>query len=122
MNPQFIRTRQGEELVVLPRADYDALVAAAEDAEDVAIYDACMADPAGLERVPDEVSAALMKGDGLLTAFRKWRGLSLSQLAAKAMIGQDDLAELEHKKQRASPETIAALAKALDVPVNWLPS
>ncbi len=46
--PQIIRTPAGEELVVLPRAEYEALVsladAAAEDADDVAIYDARMAE------------------------------------------------------------------------------
>jgi hypothetical protein len=60
--PQFIRTPQGEELVVLPRADYDALVARAEsydeDADDVAIYDARMADLAGREPSPPPVPAA----------------------------------------------------------------
>ena len=44
MSPsQIIRTPNGEELVVLPRAEYEALVERAdpeaEDAEDVAIYD-----------------------------------------------------------------------------------
>lgn len=43
-NVQIIRTPSGEELVVLPRADYEALLAAAaegdEDADDVALYDA----------------------------------------------------------------------------------
>jgi PHD/YefM family antitoxin component YafN of YafNO toxin-antitoxin module len=42
--PQIIRTPGGEELVVLPRAEYEALLERAdreaEDAEDVAIYDA----------------------------------------------------------------------------------
>ena len=42
--PQIIRTPSGEELVVLSRAEYEALLYradhAAEDADDVAIYDA----------------------------------------------------------------------------------
>jgi hypothetical protein len=42
--PQIIRTPNGEELVVLPRAEYEALIERAdheaEDAQDVAIYDA----------------------------------------------------------------------------------
>jgi PHD/YefM family antitoxin component YafN of YafNO toxin-antitoxin module len=42
--PQIIRTPSGEELVVLPRAEYEALLERAdreaEDADDVAIYDA----------------------------------------------------------------------------------
>ena len=54
--PQIIRTPSGEELVVLPRAEYDALVKRsdqdAEDADDVAIYDARKAElAAGGERV-----------------------------------------------------------------------
>ena len=45
MRPQIIRTPGGEELVVLPRAEYEALLERAdhdeaEDADDVAIYDA----------------------------------------------------------------------------------
>jgi hypothetical protein len=42
--PQIIRTPSGEELVVLPRAEYAALLDRvdheAEDADNVAIYDA----------------------------------------------------------------------------------
>jgi hypothetical protein len=44
--PQIIRTPSGEELVVLPRAEYEALLdragheADAEAADDLAIYDA----------------------------------------------------------------------------------
>jgi len=42
--PQIIRTASGEELVVLTKADYEALLHGAdgdaEDAEDIAIYDA----------------------------------------------------------------------------------
>lgn len=43
IKPQIIRTPSGEELVVLPRAKYEALVEradlGAEDANDVALYD-----------------------------------------------------------------------------------
>lgn len=42
--PQIIRTPNGEELVVLPRAEYEALLDRADhqadDADDIAIYDA----------------------------------------------------------------------------------
>ncbi len=45
--PQIIRTPGGEELVVLPRAEYEALLkradAEAEDADDVAVYDTRLA-------------------------------------------------------------------------------
>jgi PHD/YefM family antitoxin component YafN of YafNO toxin-antitoxin module len=62
--PQIIRTPGGEELVVLPRADYEALLeradGAAEDADDVAIYDARKAElAAGGVVLPPEVKAEL---------------------------------------------------------------
>ena len=64
--PQIIRAPNGEELVVLPRAEYEALVERAdreaEDAEDVAIYDARKAElAAGGVVLPPEVSAAIFE-------------------------------------------------------------
>ena len=40
--PQIIRTPSGDEMVIIPRAEYEALIAAAhrEDEDDVAVYDA----------------------------------------------------------------------------------
>ena len=69
--PQIIRTPSGEELVVLPRAEYEALVERAdheaEDADDVAIYDARKAElAAGGGVLPPEVSAAIVRGDSRL--------------------------------------------------------
>ena len=66
--PQIIRTASGEELVVLPRAEYEALLGGAnqvaEDAEDVAIYDARKAElDAGGIVLPEAVNAAMLRGD-----------------------------------------------------------
>jgi hypothetical protein len=68
--PQIIRTPNGEELVVLPRADYEALVERAdreaEDADDVALYDARKAElAAGGGVLPPEVSAAILPLQGI---------------------------------------------------------
>jgi hypothetical protein len=73
--PQIIRTPSGDEMVVLPLAEYEELLARggreAEDAEDVAIYDACMAEiAAGAPALPAAVSAAVLRGDSRLKANR----------------------------------------------------
>ena len=63
---QIIRSPGGEELVVLPRAEYEALLAAADtaddDAEDVALYDARKASLASGEEsvLPEAVSMFIL--------------------------------------------------------------
>jgi hypothetical protein len=89
--PQIIRTPSGEELVVLPRAEYDALLARAdeaEDANDLAIYDARKAElVAGGVVLPLEVSAAVLRGESRLKAIRNWRGETQLHLNFKIGIG-----------------------------------
>ena len=120
--PQIIRTPGGEELVVLSRAEYEALLERAdheaEDADDVAIYDARKA--AGSVVLPPEVSAAILRGESRLKAIRHWRDETQLHLNFKTGIGQGYLSDLESGRRTGTPETIAKLAQALNVPVEWL--
>lgn len=123
--PQIIRTPGGEELVVLPRAEYEALLERAgyegEDADDVALYDARKAELAAGDGVlPVEVSAAILRGDSRLKAIRNWRGETQLHLASETGIGQGYLSDLESGRRTGTPETIAKIAQALNVPVGWL--
>ncbi len=123
--PQIIRTPNGEELVVLSRAEYEALLERsdheAEDAEDAAIYDARKAElAAGGVVLPPEVSAAILRGDSRLKAVRNWRDETQLHLSFKTGIGQGYLSDLETGRRTGTPETIAKLAQALNVPVEWL--
>jgi hypothetical protein len=121
-SPQIILTPSGEELVVLPRADYEALLDhAAEDADGVAIYDAVKAElAAGGVVLPPEVSAAILRGDSRLKAIRRWRDETQLHLTSTTDIGQGYLSDLENRRRTGTAETIAKLARALDVPVAWL--
>jgi Helix-turn-helix len=120
--PQIIRTPGGEELVVLPRAEYEALLERAdheaEDADDVAIYDARKA--ADSVVLPPEVSAAILRGESRLKAIRNWRDETQLHLSFKTGIGQGYLSDLESGRRTGTTETIAKLADALSVPVEWL--
>jgi len=123
--PQIILSPSGDELVVLPRAEYEALLERAdrdaEDADDVAIYDARKVELAeGGGVLPPEVSAAILRGDTRLRAIRKWREETQLRLEFKTGIGQGYLSDLENGRRSGTPETIAKLARALNVPVEWL--
>jgi DNA-binding XRE family transcriptional regulator len=123
--PQIIRTPNGEELVVLPRAEYEALLERAdheaEDIEDITVYDARKAElAAGGGVLPPEVSAAILRGDSRLKAIRNWRDETQLHLNSKTGISQGYLSDLESGRRTGTPETIAKLARALNVPVEWL--
>jgi DNA-binding XRE family transcriptional regulator len=122
--PQIIKTAAGEELVVLPKADYEALVHAAdeamEDAADIAIYDARRADPVAAAPLPADISMAILRGESRLRAVRKWRGLTQSELADRAGLTQGYLSDLESHRRTASADTAERLAGALEVTVSWI--
>jgi DNA-binding XRE family transcriptional regulator len=122
--PQIIRTPSGEEMVVIPRREYERLIAAAhdEDADDAAIYDARKAELAGDPDalLPASVGAAMLRGESRFKALRRWRGLSQSALAAKAGVGQGYLPDIENRRRTGAPESLQRLARALDVPVKWV--
>ena len=122
---QIIRTPSGEELVVLPRAEYEALLARAdheaEDADDVAIYDARKAElAAGGVVLPPEVSAAILRGDSRLKAIRKWRDQTQLYLEFKTGIGQGYLSDLESGKRKGPFELHHKFARRLGVPFELL--
>jgi hypothetical protein len=93
----------------------------AMDADDVAIYDARKAElTAGGVVLPSEVSAAILRGESRLKAIRNWRGETQQHLNFKTGIAQGYLSDLESRRRTGTPETLAKLARALDVPVEWL--
>src|SRR5256885_16380306 len=92
---QFIRTPGGDDLAVLPRNEYDRLVAlAAEAQEDAAasriIRSSMRAVKEGRDVVlPKAVVDRLADGENAIRVIREWRGLIQGQLAASAGISQN---------------------------------
>ena len=119
-------TPGGEELVVLSRAEYEALLSGtvqdAEDAADAALYaERKAALDAGRDvRLPREVSAFVLRGDSLLRALRKWRDMTQMQLAFKTSLTQGYISDIEAGRKAGTPETLRELAKALDIDAAWL--
>lgn len=126
IKPKFIDTGAGGEIVILTRAEFDALVARAEEVEEEAelnaIYDARIAEvmkrPDAL--LPAEVSAYLMAGDRLLRALRRWRKMTQGELAKRAGLAQGYVSDLESGRREGTSETLASLARALEVSEGWL--
>ncbi|TIM34900.1 MAG: helix-turn-helix transcriptional regulator [Mesorhizobium sp.] len=122
--PQIITTPTGEELVVIPKADYEALLHAAEealeDAADVAIYDERKADLKTETPLPADVTMEILRGSSRLKALRNWRRLTQAELATTIGVSQGFLSDLESNRRKPSAQTRALLAKALDIPGQWI--
>ena len=125
MSVQIIRTPGGEELVVTPRAHYEALVRRANlapaDAADVVLARRALASvEAGLnDFIPDAVWSELEKGGSRLRTLRSWRGLTQAQLAAEAGVAQPNISDAERAGAVGSRIGLK-LARALRVPLEVL--
>jgi PHD/YefM family antitoxin component YafN of YafNO toxin-antitoxin module len=58
--PQIITASNGEELVVVTKAEYEALIDAAEELADIAAFDAAKADVEGSKPLTAEESAKVL--------------------------------------------------------------
>jgi DNA-binding XRE family transcriptional regulator len=111
-----------DEIVVLRRATYDALMAALEDARDArAMADLRAREAAGeAEYVPIELADRIFAGEHPVRAWREHRGLTLSTLAKSAGIASSYLSEIEAGRKPGSTRALAALAKILRVAIEDL--
>jgi hypothetical protein len=121
MKVQTIETERGDNLVVLSRRDYDALLARAgdEDAEDRMTL-LIAAEARSEQPLPEPVSAAILRGDSLLSAVRRWRNVSPAELSLNSGLTVVELNDIEQRTVVGSPEALQNLAKHLNVPVGWL--
>lgn len=113
MSHTLLTTSDGEEMVLLPRRDYDAM----RDALDAVRHARAMADvTAGrIETLSQaEVVAALAEATPL-AFWRKKRSLTQRGLASQAGISQSYLSELENGHRRGDPALYRRLARLLDV-------
>jgi transcriptional regulator with XRE-family HTH domain len=120
-DPQFFTAPDGTEMVIITRARFDALLAAEEDVDDLAAAEEGAASIAEDGGVPLEVMVAVQGGTHPIAAWRRLRGLTQAQLAEACdpPLTQAAIARLEKAEPGAGrPDTLAAIAAALDAP-RW---
>jgi DNA-binding XRE family transcriptional regulator len=128
MTVQYITTPAGEELAILPRRDYDALLArlgdeAAEDRATARIVDehleAVAAGTAG-PAIPHWFVMLVAEHDAPVTAARKHHGLTQAQLAAVLGISQGHLSDIERGRRALTREQAHQVAAHTGVEAEWL--
>ena len=118
MTMQMIEVN-GEELAILPMADYRNLLEMAEEQDDIrAAITAEKRREAGEEYVPSAMVNRIVDGENALRVWREYRQISLTKLSDLTGVNKSTVSQLENGKAFGRPATWRALADALDVTVD----
>ena len=117
MKKQIVTGPKGERFVQLLEADYEALVRAA-GAAGVEIEE--LPHPHARARLSLEHEAQIANGENQIRVWRQFRGLSLSELADKTRLLEEDLSELETGQREPTVDVLRAIARALRVSMDDL--
>lgn len=115
MTAKFVVTPGGEELAILPAAEY-------EDMRDALLHQKAMADyRAGrIYALSLDEARALLAAPTPLAFWRAKRGMTQANLAKAAKTTQPHIADLEAGKHGGSLEVMARIANALKVKIDDL--
>ncbi|MGC0054862.1 helix-turn-helix domain-containing protein [Brucella pituitosa] len=122
MNVQIIMTPQGDEMAVLPKADYDKLLEAFEEREDIESGRKFRAKlSAGEEElIPAEYVNRMINGENKVKVWRDFRGMSAKALSDAAGMSAPYLSQIESGAREGSLDALKKLAEALRVTIDEL--
>ena len=115
---QFLKKGGRPAFAILEIDEYDSLVRAAKDAEDIAAIRAARADPG--ELIPSEFAKRLVDGENAVRVWREYRGVTQVKLAARAGITQAYLSRIERGTRTGTTKVLRSLAGALGVDLDDL--
>lgn len=117
MRTSFIITEGGEELAIMPRAAYEALIDVADEVQDLVDVRARRGEPG----LPLEVAMAVIKGETHpVEAWRKARGLTQAQLAENTGVRPATISDIESDKSHGRFDVMQRIASALGVGLDDL--
>jgi ribosome-binding protein aMBF1 (putative translation factor) len=124
MNVRFQKTPKGE-VAILPRKDYEALVAKAAEADEDAgtarlVSHARKEIAAGVPLLPKEVVDRLAAGENPVRVLREWRDMTQMHLSFKTGISQSHISDIENGRRTGTPATLRAITNVLKVPLDLL--
>jgi DNA-binding XRE family transcriptional regulator len=118
---------QTDDTVTLRRADFERMLEAIEDADDIAALRAAEArekeigkEAARADLLPVALVLRLMAGEHPVRIWREQRGLSPRALAEKAGVARSYLVEIEGRRKPGSVAAYRRLAAALGVAIDDL--
>jgi transcriptional regulator with XRE-family HTH domain len=122
--PVMTKTPQGDDIVILSRAEYDALAVGRrdEDAADAAHANNILADiERGVETLlTGEQASQLLDAKTPLAFWRRHRGITQAFLSKSIGVAQGFISEIENGTKTGDVQTLAAIARILAVSLDDL--
>lgn len=112
------RSIDGQDYVLVPVDDYEALADRIEALEAGAMRDRIAA--GAEEALPDTLVQALLAGGNPVQLYRKHRAITQAELAAAAGLTQGAISQIESGAKQMSLATASAIAAALRVDMDDL--
>ena len=124
MNVRFQKTPRGE-VAILPRKDYEALVAKAAEADEDAgtariVARARKEAASGTSLLPKDVVDRLAKGENPVRVLREWRDTTQIELSFKTELSQSYISDIENSRRSGTTDALRRIADALAVPLDLL--
>lgn len=121
--PVMTKTPQGDDIVILSRAEYDALTGGRrENAADAAHANTILASIAsGTETLlTSEQADRLLDAKTPLAFWRRHRGITQQALSKSIGVAQGFISEIENGTKTGDVQTLAAMARALAISLDDL--
>ena len=124
MTVRFKMTNRGE-VAILPRKDYEALAAKAQEADED-IGTVCLVARArkeivaGAPLIPKEIVDRIIAGENALRVLREWRGKTQLDISYKTNIGQGYISDLESGRRKGTTAALKKIADVLKVPLDLI--
>jgi mRNA-degrading endonuclease RelE of RelBE toxin-antitoxin system len=124
MSVRFQKTPRGE-VAILPRKDYELLVAKASEADEdagtariVARARKEIADGAPL--LPKDVVDRIANGENPVRVLREWRDITQMYLSFKTNLSQGHISDIENGRRTGTVAALRLIANVLKVPLDML--
>ena len=118
MSAQIIEKDGVPEFAVLPYAEYERLLAIAEDKMDAA--DVLAYREAREESFPESVVDGLVNGDHPIKVYRNYRQLTQQELADRIGKSKPYIAKLEAGERTGTIDVLARITEVLEVDLDQL--
>jgi ribosome-binding protein aMBF1 (putative translation factor) len=124
MSVRFQKTPRGE-VAILPRKDYELLIAKASEADEDAgsariVARARKEIASGGPLLPKDIVDRLANGENPVRVLREWRDVTQMYLSFRTSLSQSYISDIENGRRTGTAAALRLIANVLKVPLDLL--